>query len=163
MSELKKWDNDIYQYDVTEASRAMNPWLKNYGKDRFTYNPENHYTSAAFLARNEGSQSHGYPYTAWLQLAIVYGCGLYTAKEQGIVKKKVFFQKFWQAHYFDWLLFLRRSFVYGIVGGVLAGTALFGDQRLALRRAVSKYQYYFCMEKVDPQQREVLHFIRTNN
>ena len=81
MSELKKWDNDIYKYDVTEASRLMNPWLKNYGRDRLTFNPETPYTSAAFLAHNEASQSHGYPVTAWFQLAIVYGCGLYTAKE----------------------------------------------------------------------------------
>ena len=66
MSEIKKWDNDIYKYDVTEASRLMNPWLKNYGQDRLTYTPETPYTSAAFLARNEASQSHGSPVTAWL-------------------------------------------------------------------------------------------------
>jgi hypothetical protein len=160
MSEVKKWDNNIYEYDVTEASRLMNPWLKNYGRDRLTYNPETTFTSTAYLLRNEGSQSHGYPQTAWLQLAIVYGCGLYTAKEQGIVRKRVFFQKFWTAHYFDWLLFARRGFTYGIVGGLLAGTLLFGDQRLALRRAVSRYQYLFCMEKTDPQNRETLYMIK---
>jgi hypothetical protein len=139
MNEIKKWDNDVYKYDVTEASRLMNPWLKNYGRDRLTFTPETPYTSSVYLARNEGSHSHGYPLTAWLQLAIVYGCGLYTAKEQGIVKKRVFFQSFWRAHYFDWLLFARRGFTYGIVGGLLVGTALFGDQRLALRRVFSKY------------------------
>jgi predicted ABC-type ATPase len=95
MGELRKWDNDIYKYDVTEASRAMNPWLANYGRDRLTYNPETTFSSASFLARNEASQSHGYPVTAWLQLGLVYACGLYTAKEQGIVKKRVFFQKYW--------------------------------------------------------------------
>jgi hypothetical protein len=79
-----------------------------------------------------------------LQLAIVYACGLYTAKEQGIVKKRVFFQKFWTAHYFDWLLFGRRSLTYGIVGGLVLGTALFGDQQMAVRRVISKYQYLFC-------------------
>ena len=163
MSEIKKWDNDVYKYDVTEASRLMNPWLKNYGRDRFTYSAETTFSSAAYLARNEASQSHGYPATAWLQLAIVYGCGLYTAKEQGIVKKRVFFQRYWAAHYFDWLLFARRGFIYGIFGGLFLGTALFGDQKLALRRAVSKYQYLFCMEKPDPLQREVLHFIKSNN
>ena len=91
MSEIKKWDNDIYKYDVTEASKVMNPWLKNYGRDRLTFNPETPYTSAAYHARNEAAHSHGYPLTAWLQLGLVYGCGLYTAKEQGIVKKRVFF------------------------------------------------------------------------
>jgi hypothetical protein len=95
MGEIKKWDNNVYNYDVTEASRAMNPWLANYGRDRLTYSAETPYSSANFLARNEGSQSHGYPLTAWLQLGLVYACGLYTAKEQGIVKKRVFFQKFW--------------------------------------------------------------------
>ena len=73
----------------------MNPWLKNYGRDRFTFTPENHHSSAAFFARNEASLSHGYPVTAWFQLGLIYACGLYTAKEQGIVKKRVFFQKFW--------------------------------------------------------------------
>jgi hypothetical protein len=141
----------------------MNPWLKNYGRDRFTYSPETPYTTAAFLARNEASQSHGYPKTAWLQLAIVYACGLYTAKEQGIVKKRVFFQKFWTAHYFDWLLFARRGFLYGIVGGLFLGTSLFGDHRLALRRVISRYTYLFCQEKPDPRNKENLYFVKTNN
>jgi hypothetical protein len=162
MSEIKKWDNGIYEYDVTEASRLMNPWLKNYGRDRFTFTPETPYNSAAFLAKNEGSISHGYPATAWLQLGLIYACGLYTAKEQGIVKKRVFFQAFWRAHYFDWLLFARRGFVYGLIGGLVTGTVLFGDQRIALRRIFSKYQYFFCMEKTDPRQREVQFMIRNN-
>ena len=95
MGEIKKWDNRVYEYDVTKASRLMNPWLENYGRDRLTYSPETPYSSAAYHFQNEAAQSHGYPRTAWLQLAIVYACGLYTAKEQGIVKKRVFFQKFW--------------------------------------------------------------------
>jgi len=66
MSEIKKWDNDIYKYDVTEASRLMNPWLKNYGKDRMTYTAETPYSTAAYHTRNEAGQSHGYPLTAWL-------------------------------------------------------------------------------------------------
>ena len=163
MGELKKWDNDIYQYDVTQASRAMNPWLANYGRDRLTYSPETTFASANYHARNEASQSHGYPKTAWLQLAIVYGCGLYTAKEQGIVKKRVFFQRFWRAHYFDWLLFARRGFTFGIVGGLVLGTYVFGDSRLAMRRAFSKYHYLFTMENPDPRQNEVLFFVKTNN
>ena len=66
MSEIKKWDNDIYKYDVTEASRLMNPWLKNYGRDRFTFTPETTFSSAAYIAKNEASRAHGYPQTAWL-------------------------------------------------------------------------------------------------
>jgi hypothetical protein len=162
MSEIKKWDNDIYKFDVTEASRLMNPWLKNYGKDRLTFTPEMPYTSAAYYAYNEAAHSHGYPLTAWIQLSLVYAAGLYTAKEQGIVKKKVFFQKFWTAHYFDWLLFARRAGIYGVAGGFVAGTFLFGDVQLALRRAYSKYQYWMCMEKTDPYGRETLFFVRPN-
>ena len=162
MSEIKKWDNNIYEFDVTKASRELNPWLANYGKDRFTFSPETTYTSAAYLQRNEASFSHGYPLTAWLQLALVYDCGLYTAKEQGIVKKKVFFQRFWRAHYFDWLLFARRGLIYGVAGGLVIGTLAFGDHVLALRRAHSKYQHYFLMQNIDPKQREVLILVNPN-
>jgi hypothetical protein len=81
MNDIKKWDNGIHKYDVTEASKAMNPWLKNYGRDRLTYTPEMHYTSAAFHAQNEAGKSHGYPLTAYIQLSLIYVCGLYTARE----------------------------------------------------------------------------------
>jgi hypothetical protein len=37
MGDIKKWDNDVYKFDVTQASRDANPWLKNYGMDRFSY------------------------------------------------------------------------------------------------------------------------------
>lgn len=163
MSQLRRWDNNLEEYDVTKASRKMNPFLKNYGKDKFTYTPEVHFTSAVHHARTEGSISHGYPFTAWMQVALVYACGLYTAKEQGIVKKRVFFQRYWRAHYFDWILFGQRSFKYAIVGGVIAGTLLFGDHKLAMRRIYSKYQYLFCMEKTDPKNNETLHFIKVNS
>lgn len=81
MGEIRKWDNDVYKYDVTEVSREMNPWLKNYGRDRFTFNPEMPFTTAVRLYRDEASHAHGYPLTAWLQLGLVYAAGLYTAKE----------------------------------------------------------------------------------
>jgi hypothetical protein len=162
MNEIKKWDNDIYEFDVTQASRLMNPWLKNYGKDRLTFSPETPYSSAVYHAQHEAAKAHGYPGTAWLQLGLVYAVGLYTAKEQGIVKKKVFFQKYWQAHYFDWLLFARRAGIYGIGGGIILGTYIFGDVRLSVRRAHSKYNYWFAMEKQDPYGRETMYFIRSN-
>ena len=81
MSQIKKWENDINKFDVTEASRALNPWLKNYGRDRYTFKPEMTYTSAQYIREREGPHSHGYPFTAWFQLFLVYSCGLYTAKE----------------------------------------------------------------------------------
>ena len=43
-SDIRKWDNNVHRWDVTEASKYMNPWLKNYGFDRFTYSPELTYT-----------------------------------------------------------------------------------------------------------------------
>lgn len=66
MSDLKQWDNGQKKFDVTEASRSVNPWLINYGRDRYTYNPEMPYTSAIQYKKYEASRSHGYPLTAWL-------------------------------------------------------------------------------------------------
>ncbi len=65
-SDLRKWDNNIYEFDVTKASRAMNPWLDNYGMDRFTYTPEMTYVSTAVLKRSEPKVAHGYPRTTYL-------------------------------------------------------------------------------------------------
>lgn len=62
----KKWENDIYTFDVTETSREINPWLENYGMDRLTYTPEKSFTSAAYFKKREAPFVHGYPYTAWL-------------------------------------------------------------------------------------------------
>ena len=78
---IKSYDNGVKQFDVTETSLQVNPWLKNYGMDRYTYKPEMTFTSASYYKQYEGSISHGYPSTSWLQLALVYACGLYTAKE----------------------------------------------------------------------------------
>ena len=96
-------------------------------------------------------------------MAIVYGCGLYTAKEQGIVKKGVYFQKYWKHHYFDWTMFLRRSAKYGLVGGLVGGTVLFGNPDLALRRAVSKYNYWFGFKQQDCRDNESNWHVKFNN
>ena len=98
---------------------------------------------------NEGVLSHGYPATSYLQLAIVYACGLYTAREQGIVSRNAIFGKFWRHHYFDWTSFAIRSAKYGLVGGLLAGTVLFGNPDLALRRVNSFYSRWFLMKPLD--------------
>ena len=81
MGDIKKWDNNIHKFDVTSASRQVNPFLANYGYDRFSYTPEMSHTSALALHVTEGPHAHGYPVTAWIQLGLVYACGLYTAKE----------------------------------------------------------------------------------
>jgi hypothetical protein len=78
---VRKWDNGTIEFDLSESSRAMNPFLENYGRDRYTYKPEMTYTSAVHYARTEASQSHGYPKTAYLQVGIAYLAGLYTARE----------------------------------------------------------------------------------
>jgi len=137
----------------------MNPWLKNYGRDRYTFTEEAGAITTRKAYETEASRSHGYPRTAWLQLAIVYGAGLYTAKEQGIVKKGVYFQAFWKAHYFDWLLFMRRGAIYGLVGGFFLGTYMFGSPEISGHRAYNKYRYYFCMPKTDPNNRNTSYFI----
>ncbi len=66
MSNIKKWENDIYKFDVTETSREINPWLENYGMDRLTYTPEMRQMTAIYYKRHEAAIAHGYPATAWL-------------------------------------------------------------------------------------------------
>ena len=159
MSSIKKWDNGVYKWDVTEASRALNPWLKNFGRDRYTYSEEIRGTTTRHFYNNEAKICHGYPKTAWLQLALIYAAGLYTAKEQGIVKKGVYFQRYWRAHYFDWLLFLRRGSIYGMGGGLFIGILTFGYPITSIRRVVSKYNRYFVMRKPDQFNKETSYFI----
>ena len=121
--------------------------LSMYGRDKFTYRPETYQLANEFWRHNEAKMSHGYPATSWFQLAIVYACGLYTAKDQGIVKKGVYFQKYWKHHYFDWTMFGVRSFKYGLVGGLIGGTILFGNPDLAIRRSISKYNYWISIKE----------------
>jgi hypothetical protein len=44
--------------------------------------------------------------------------------------------------------------LYGWVGGFLLGTYIFGKPVLAIRRAVSKYNWWMSMEKTDPHNNE---------
>ena len=85
--------------------------------------------------------AHGYPATSWLQLGLLYGTGLYTAKQQGLVGKGAIFVKFWKFHYFDWITYLRRAGVYGLAGGMVAGTVLFGSPEVSMLRLKS---WYYC-------------------
>jgi hypothetical protein len=94
---------------------------------------------------------------------LVYSIGLYTAKEQGIVKKGVYFQRFWKAHYFDWLLFARRGAIYGWAGGFLLGIVMFGDSAVSMKRALSKYHYWCSMEPTDPRNEVTQYFTKFNN
>ena len=116
-----------------------------------------------YLRKTEASFSHGYPYTTYLQLSLIYGCGIYTATNQGILKKGQVFKNFWGHHYFDWILFARRSLFVGIVGGFLAGTVLFGDVDLATKRAISKWRYHTLDRISDERDSRAAHEVKLNN
>ena len=71
--------------------------------------------------------------------------------------------KFWRHHYFDWISFGKRSLIFGWAGGLVAGTILFGNANLALKRVYGKYEYYL-MDKVDdPRANEVNFTVKFNN
>ena len=110
------------------------------------YHPETLRANSDYFAKYEGRIAHGYPGTAWLQLGLLYGVGIYTAKEQGIVSKNVIFARFWKFHYFDWITFLRRGGIYAWAGGLVAGTVLFGSPDISIRRTITRYHYLFSQE-----------------
>ena len=85
--------------------------------------------------------AHGYPGTAWLQTAMVYGAGFYTAKQQGIIGAGKFMTPFWKHHYFDWIRFFQRG-VWAGAGGLVLGTIIWGNPSISLRRMKGKYYTY---------------------
>ena len=140
--EIKQWENGLKSVDISEEFKANNKDLvKNFGRDRFTYNAEITELAAIRDYENEAKYSHGYPATAWLQLGLLYACGIYTAQEQGIIKRGTPFARFWRAHYFDWIGFSVRGVKYAWLGGLVAGTVLFGSPDIAFKRMVSKFNY----------------------
>ena len=60
------------------------------------------------------------------------------------------------------MLFGRRSLTYGIVGGLVLGTVLFGDPHIAVRRAVNKYHYHFTMETPETDAAEQLYVLKVS-
>ena len=78
---LKQFEKGQNDFDLQKESLANNEFLKNYGKDKFTFKPENTFLTAQYYRTYEAPLCHGYPATMWLQMGIVFGCGLYTAKE----------------------------------------------------------------------------------
>ena len=146
---MKRWENGIEKWDFQEETRKANAFLGEFGRDKLSYKVETGILANEFWRYNEARLSHGYPATFYLQAAICYGCGLYTAKQQGIMRKGVYFQRFWKHHYFDWIMFGQRSLKYGVIGGLLAGTVVFGSSEIALRRIRSKYDVYFAMPVSD--------------
>jgi len=142
-AEAKKWENGITKWDLTEASMKVNPLITSrHGRDAFSYTPETTAIQNYYLRRWEGPLAHGYPYTSWLQMSLIYACGIYTATNQGILKRGQIFKNFWGHHYFDWIMFARRSAIFGVAGGLIAGTLLFGDLDMSLRRIKGKLAYH---------------------
>ena len=139
--EFRQFDTGKKVYDMNKKTLELNPWLNNYGYDHKTVRQFSHKQNHE-IYKNEPKQAHGYPHTYYLQAFLFYACGLYTAKEQGIVKKGVYFKNFLAYHYFDYILFLRRSLLVAGLGGIVAGTLLFGDSDLAIKRIVMKYAHY---------------------
>ena len=66
---------------------------------------------------------------------------------------------FWKAHYFDWLLFMRRGSIYGVAGGLVLGTVLFGSPGTSVLRIVSSYHRNFTMTKTDPHNVNTSYFV----
>ena len=97
----------------------------------------------------EGAMAHGYPATSWLQMGLLYACGVYTAREQGVFSRTQFYGRFWKHHYFDWITFLRRGGLYAGLGGLVAGTVMFGNPDVSLKRMIGKFNYWVKMEATD--------------
>lgn len=128
-----------YEYDVNKAFAQLNPNMTQHrGRDRFSYTEESYYHWTRHHQLNEARHSHGYPYTTALQAGIIGGCALLVAKEQGYPLN----YPFWKAHYYNWTKFLTMGFKYGVVGGLVLGTVLFGNPTTAISRCVHYYKHY---------------------
>jgi hypothetical protein len=66
-------------FDLTKASREANPWLANFGKDRYTFRPEKYHTTAIWYHENEHRVARGGSSALLLQATIIYGVAVYTA------------------------------------------------------------------------------------
>ena len=142
--EVKQWENGIIKYDMTKEFAKKNKKLvEGFGKDRFSWTPERTALNSVYWAKHEARIAHGYPYTAWYQLGLLYCCGIYTAQEQGIIKRGTPFARFWRAHYFDWMTFASRGFKYAWLGGLVSGTVLFGSPDISFKRCISYVNYLF--------------------
>ena len=72
------------------------------------------------------------------------------------------FGRFWRHHYFDWTTFGLRSLKFGLVGGLLAGTVLFGNPHIAVSRIESSYKRWFVAKPSDGRENNVNWFIKFN-
>ena len=155
--EVQRWENGSRQIDIQRQFRELNKDLcEDSSKNRWNYTPETLQKSNQYWRNNEARIAHGYPGTAWLQLGLLYGCGLYTAKEQGLIRKGVILTKFWKFHYFDWIMFMRRGLIFAWAGGLLAGTVMFGSPNLSLKRTINRYNSWIGGMTVDYNNKEAM-------
>ena len=153
--DVLRWENGTRQIDLDQQFRDINKDLLSKNKySKFSYNPDLPHKAHMYHKVYEAKEAHGYPGTAWLQLGLLYACGLYTAKEQGLVRKGVIFTKFWRFHYFDYITFIRRGVVFAWAGGLLAGTIMFGSPDLSLKRAINRFNFYVMGMDVDYDNKE---------
>lgn len=125
---LKAYGNYLKPWDLTEASRAANADIcDRYGRDPLSFDCETLQVNNLYQFHNEGPHSHGYPYTFWMQLGLIYTCGIYTAQQQGIIRTGQVYKNFWAHHYFDWIQFAKRSTLVAGLGGLVLGSILFGN------------------------------------
>ena len=128
-----------YEYDPAKEFSKLNPAFNKRGIDKFTYQPENHFYWAAHWRQNESRLAHGYPFTGFLQAALVFATGAYTAKQQGYPITHAW----WKAHHFDWIKFMKRGSVFGIGGGLVLGTIFFGNPSLSISKLKNLYTVWF--------------------
>ena len=141
--EFRDYENNFDHHDLSAMSRRQNwSWLKNYGRDRYTYQAEDHNKANDVFGAVEPMFAWGYPDTYFIQMALIYAIGVHTAKKQGIIAGNAYMCRFWKNHWFDWTTFIKNGFLYGYCGGMVAGMLLVGEPELAWNRTVSKWNYW---------------------
>ena len=63
---VKRYENGLEKWDFQEETRKANPFLSEFGRDRYSYRPETTLMANRFWAQNEAKWSHGYPSTFYL-------------------------------------------------------------------------------------------------
>ena len=135
--------NDIYKFskpgaeiDIADTFRVNNPSLcEDYGKNAWSYTTERDDVWFPYHFETEARYAHGYPYTTYLQAGIFFGTAYYTARQQGLPSPHLFYK----SHWFDWITCFKRFAVFGIAGGLVLGTFLFGDPKLSFKRIYNRY------------------------
>lgn len=112
------------------------------------------------LRNNEARDAHGYHQTYWIQFGLAYACGIYTAQQQGIIRKTTFFARFWRHHYFDFIGWAKRSVLIAGFGGIALGTYFFGHPTIAINRCFNKFQYYFIADVPDVRASDQMWSVR---